>query len=45
MRSAGSDAGRWALQLRRCMDAYMHEAIDQAWRAVNELQRAEVIAQ
>ena len=26
-------------------DAYTHTAIDQAWRAVNELQRAELIAE
>jgi len=33
---ANSDAGA---------DAYTHAAIDQAWRAVNELQRVEVIAE
>ena len=33
---ANSDAGA---------DAYTHVAIDQAWRAVNELQRAELIAE
>ena len=33
---ANSDAGA---------DAYTHAAIDQAWRAVNELQRAELIAE
>jgi spermidine dehydrogenase len=33
---ANSDAGA---------DAYTHTAIDQAWRAVNELQRVEVIAE
>ncbi len=33
---ANSDAGA---------DAYTHAAIDQAWRAVNELQRADVIAE